>query len=119
MESSRYAIYEAIGRKVRVSGHGQKSFTCTVQDVGRDIFTGEIVVSCKGKTLRFKEPDRMVAAGKVVRLEYGDKDRHHTEDDSVMLGLAQEAVYSGTSLEEYLHETRGCPERVVEIRFLD
>lgn len=116
----RYAIYEMLGRRVRVKGAGRRQFTGDVEDVGRDIYTNEVVVKVGGRELRFREPDHCSANVGGVRLEYGGQAKavDPEDDDAEVFEDVTRAAYAGDTLDEVVKAKRTGPKRTVEFIYV-
>jgi hypothetical protein len=116
LRNDRYAVYRMLNRKVifRTSSKSEE-VSGYVDDVYRDIFSGELRLTIKGQVFRFKEPDVIRENAKEFVFIYGDVGRGKqdiTDDrlfDEIRQGQYRESVSDTMS--------RIAPKRLMVIRF--
>ena len=86
--NDRYAVYKMLNRIVtcRDPGSGTKVSGC-IEQVYRDIFAGEIQITVRGQTFRFKEPTTVRMDGNDVVFVYGDAKKQEVSDKTLFKEL--------------------------------
>lgn len=112
--TDRYVVYKMINRMVsfRDPSSGTK-VSGYVEEVYRDIFSGEIRITVRGRTFRLKEPESFREDDHGIVCIYGDKSFRDVSDKKLFAAMRQE------QFRETVSDTmrRMAPRRIKELRF--
>lgn len=112
--SNRYVIYRLLNHMVsfRALEHGQK-VTGFVDEVYRDIISGEVRITVKGHSYRFKEPPVIRDTENEVIFVYGDVRKRDVSDTKLFDEMRKQQFKE--TVDETMH--RLDPIRKREVRF--
>ena len=86
-EANRYLIYEMLRRQVKVDpkGFGKKfrGFDGVVEQVMRDVFENQVVLSVSGEPYAYDEPSLIFRHGNDIIFVYGDVDEFDDSDEAL------------------------------------
>lgn len=114
VRNDRYVVYRMLNRRITFKdpekGNKVVGF---VDEVYRDIFSGEIKLLVLGRQYRFKEPVLVRDNDNEVVFVYGDVGRQNVSDKKMFAEMRKEQFRESAS--ETMH--RMTPKRIREVRF--